>query len=220
MCFSAQADLFAGLVISGVGIDTLRHVRRPAERALAVLPMVFAGHQLVEALVWRGLEGQLQTDVWRPALWAYLVVAFVVLPVLVPVAIGALEPRSNRRRVERFTFVGAGVALVLTYALARGPVHAGIVGHHIEYSVDLWHGGLPIVGLYVVATCGSMLVSAHNHVRWFGAANLLAVSVLAFVDFTAFISLWCAWAALTSTAIAIHLRYINRPPARVLEGSH
>ena len=36
--------------------------------------------------------------------------------------------------------------------------------------------------------------------------NLAAVGVLAWLDQVAFISLWCAWAALTSVAIAVHLR--------------
>ena len=42
--------------------------------------------------------------------------------------------------------------------------------------------------------------------RWFGAANMVAVLVLAWLYETAFISLWCAWAAITSISIALWLR--------------
>jgi hypothetical protein len=215
MCFSAEADVLAGLVVGAIGIDALRHVRQPSEKPLALIPVVLAGHQLVEAFVWWGLQDRVPDDLGRSAMWLFLAIAFGALPVLVPVAVGALEPAVNRGVVRAFTALGAGVAAVLMYAVVRGPAEASIRGHHVDYRVDLWHGGL-IVALYLVATCGSLLVSSHPHVRWFGAANLVAALVLAWLDKTAFISLWCAWAAVTSVAIAAHLRYADEPPDRVI----
>ena len=216
MCFSAQADAVAGVTVGLVGIDALRHVRRPAERLLAAVPLVLARHQLIEAVVWWGLERQPPHGAWRPAAWLYLAIAFGIIPVLVPLAVGALEPEANRRRVAVFTAIGTTVAVVLMAALIRGPVVARIEGHHVDYRVDLWHGGL-VVLLYVVATCGSLLMSDHQHVRWFGVVNLLAAVALAWLARSAFISLWCAWAAVTSVAIAVHLRYA---PGETEAGSH
>ncbi|RPI08379.1 MAG: hypothetical protein EHM63_06355 [Actinobacteria bacterium] len=214
MCFSAEADVVAGLVVGAVGIDALRHVRRRAELPLAAIPVVLAAHQLIEAVIWRGLDDQVPSDVWRTALWVYLAIAFGVLPVLVPVAVGALEPLANRRRVAVFTAIGVTVAIVLMYAVIRGPIIATIEGHHIAYSVGLWHGGL-LVFLYVVATCGSMLVSKHQHVRWFGMVNLVVVGFLAALNQSGLISLWCGWAAVTSVVIAVHLRRGHRTPSQL-----
>ncbi len=209
MCFSADVDVAAGLVVGAVGIDAMRHADRPAEKVLAAIPLLFAAHQLVEALVWWGLEGDVSESVWRPALYMYLVIAFGVLPVLVPLAVGALEPVANRWRMNVLAAVGAVVAVVLMYAVIRGPVEASIEGHYISYSVDLWSGGL-IVALYVAATCGSMLLSKHRHVQVFGAINLVAVVLLVWLSRNGVISLWCLWAAVTSVAIAVHLRHVNR----------
>ena len=208
MCFAPEADLVTGVAVGVVAIDALRHVERPAELPLASIPLVLAGHALIESVVWIGLEGHVREAVWRTALWLYLVIAFSVLPVLVPVAVGALEPIARRRQVAIFTAVGAVVSTVLTYAIVRGPVDAAIEGHHIRYEVDLWHGGL-IVGLYLLATCGSLLWSSQRHVRWFGVASLVAAGVLLWFDKSAFVSLWCAWAAITSVAICVHLRHVN-----------
>jgi hypothetical protein len=58
MCFSPEVDVGAGLVVGAIGIDAVRHVRRPEERWLAALPLVFAVHQLVEAFAWWGLQGR------------------------------------------------------------------------------------------------------------------------------------------------------------------
>ena len=205
MCFSPEADLVSGIVIGAIGIEAFRHVSRPAERALAAVPVVLGVHQLVEAVVWWALQGDLPGRWVEPAATAYLLIAFGVLPILVPAAVGALEPESNRRRLAVFTAIGVAVSAVLVHAIVRGPVVAAIDGHHISYGVDLWHGGL-IVAFYVVATCGALLASVHRHVRWFGMVNLVVVAALVALDRGALISLWCAWAAVTSIAISLHLR--------------
>ena len=205
MCFSAEADLVTGVVISAVGIDACRHVRRPAERLLAAIPLVLGAHQLIEAFVWWGLEGQVGHGMLRFSVWLYLAIAFGLLPILVPLAVGSMEPAPDRRRLAVFTVIGAVVAVTLMHSVIRGPVDASINGHHIDYRVELWHGGI-VVMLYVVATCGALLASHHRRVRWFGAINIVAVGTLAWIDQTAFISLWCTWAAITSVAIAAHLR--------------
>ena len=136
----------------------MRHARDPAERLLAAVPLVLAVHQLVEAFVWWGLQGKVPADVGRVAEWLYLAIAFGVLPVLVPLAVAALEPDTHPRRMRAFVVLGVFVAVVLMYAVLRGPYTATIEGHHIDYRVDLWHGGALVV-LYVVATCGSLLAS-------------------------------------------------------------
>ena len=211
MCFSPEVDLVAGLVIGAVGLDALRHARTPAERPLAALPLVFAGHQLIESVAWWGLQGKIPTVLGDTAEWLYLAIAFGVLPILVPVAVGALDPVGHRLRTTMFVTVGIAVAIALMYAVVRGPVVATINGHYIAYHVGLWHGGTLVV-LYVLATCGSLLASDHVHVRAWGAINLLAVAVLAWVNRAGFISLWCVWAAITSIAIVMHLRYASHEP--------
>ena len=212
MCFSAQADLVVGVGVLALGVDALRHVNKPSERALAALPIVLGAHLLTEVPVWLGLEGDLSESIWRPAMMIYLFIAFAVVPVLVPVAIASLEPVRRRRTSMVFIVIGSLVAASLVYALVRGPVVAEIVGHHVSYSTGIWGGGA-IVFWYVVATCGSLLASSHRRVRWFGAANLAAVIVLVVIDKTALISLWCAWAAVISIAIVWHLRIVASRPA-------
>ena len=212
MCVSVEADIVAGIVVGAVAVDGLRYARRPAERLLAAIPVVLGLHQLVEAVVWLGLDGAVPRPWWRPAAYAYLVIAFAVLPVLVPLAVGALEPRAGRRRIRWFVVLGAAVAAVLTSALVRGPLDVADEGRRIGYEVGLWHGGV-LVALYVLATCGSLLSSSHRHVRWFGSANLVAAAVLAYSDRVGFISLWCMWAAVTSVGVVAHLRWAEASPA-------
>ena len=95
------------------------------------------------------------------------------------------------------------------WRLIRGPVGAAIDGSHIAYSADISYADI-LVGLYIVATCGACLVASSKWLILLGLANLSAVIALGWITFTGFTSLWCAWAALTSIAIAIYLRRNGR----------
>jgi hypothetical protein len=215
VCFSAAADVVGGVVIGAIGVDVLRHVDgRRRYSLLAALPLLLAVHQLDEAFVWWGLQGHVPSTLGHVATWIYLVFAFVVLPVLVPVAIVVLEPEGRRRLLMMpFVVLGAVVAGVLLAAMVRGPVTATLAPHYVGYSTDL-HAGRLVVMLYVTATCGALILSGVRDIARFGVINLIAVVVLARLTIDGFASLWCAWAAISSAAFAIHLRYPSPRLAR------
>jgi hypothetical protein len=52
----------------------------------------------------------------------------------------------------------------------------------------------------------------------FGLLNLAAVAVLAWLMASGVISLWCAWAAVASLVIVIHLRTSDRETDPAIEG--
>ncbi len=208
MCFSPEGDLAGGIVVTAIGVDACRHLRgRNSLLLLAATPLLLGAHQLDESLVWWSLQGHLPHTVGRVAMWIYLLVALVVVPVLVPVAIWVLEPTARRRWIiAPFVALGTGVACVLLVAMLRGPVTVRLGTHHLAYSIGLRHG-LLIIGLYVVATCGSLLLSGYRDIVVFGAANLVVVIILARLTADGFASLWCFYAAIASGAISLHMRF-------------
>ncbi|MGZ4679997.1 MAG: DUF6629 family protein [Ilumatobacteraceae bacterium] len=218
MCFSPQADVVGGVVVAGIGIDVLRHVGgRRHYLGLAALPLMLGVHQLVEAFVWWGLQGHFGTRAGHVATWIYLVFAFVVLPVYLPMAVLVLDPTRRRRTAMMpFVAVGAAVSAVLLAAMLRGPVVAELAHFHVSYATDLRAGGL-VVAAYVIATCGSLVLSGYREIAAFGWVNLVAVALLARLTVDGFASLWCGWAAITSGAFAIHMRYGRERPAPAIE---
>jgi hypothetical protein len=207
VCFSPEGDLGGGLLVTAIGIDACRHLRgRNNQLLLAALPLLLGVHQIDESLVWWSLQGHVPHLVGRVAMWIYLLIALVVVPVFVPVAILRLEPTARRRRIiVPFVILGSIVAAVLFATMLRGPITVRLGSYHLAYSIGLRHG-LLIVGLYVVATCGSLLLSGYKHIVVFGLLNLAVVIVLARLTADGFASLWCFYAALASGAISIHLR--------------
>lgn len=208
MCFSPQADLVGGLVIGAIGVDVVRHVNgRRRHLALAALPLILGLHQLDEAFVWWGLQGHVSATVGHVATWIYLLFAFVLLPTYLPLAVLALEPSGRRRQaMVLFAVLGAVVSIVLLAAMIRGPVVATLGHDHLGYETDL-SAGVLVVAAYVLATCGSLILSGYKDIAIFGIVNLIAVAVLAKLTIDGFASLWCGWAAFSSGAFAIHLRY-------------
>jgi hypothetical protein len=218
MCFSPQADLVGGIVISTIGVAAIRNAqKRHRDVALSALPLLLGAHQVIEAFVWLGLQGREPHDIEKIALWAYLLIAFVVLPTFVPLAVVINEP-SRRRRFIMTPLVAVGVAIstILLVTMLRGPVGVRLRPYHLAYSIDLNHGALVIV-LYVAAICGTLLLSTRRRVVTFGVVNLIAVGVIAWLTVDGFASVWCGWAAITSGAIALHVRVgkARRPPSLV-----
>lgn len=197
-------------MLAVIGFDAARHVHQRRDHlALAALPLLLAAHQIDEAFVWWGLQGHVSATVGRIATWVYLLVAFVVLPVYVPMAVLALEPLGRRRTAMLpFLALGSVVSVVLLAALLHGPVTAELRPYHLSYGTGLPAGGL-VVSAYVVATCGALLFSGYRRLALFGLVNLVAVAVLARLTIGGFASLWCAWAAVTAGFIAVQLRSVE-----------
>jgi hypothetical protein len=204
----ARATLAGGIVVTAIGVDAYRHLRgRNSHLLLATLPLLLGAHQLDESLVWWSLRGDLPHSVGRVAMWIYLIIALVVVPIFVPVAILRLEPTAKRRWIiAPFVALGVAVGTYLFVTMLQGPVTVRLGAYHLAYSVGLHHGIL-VIGLYVVATCGCLLASGYRDVVIFGLANLVAVVVLARLTADGFASLWCGYAALASAAISLHMRF-------------
>ena len=136
MCFSAQADLVGGIVVGAIGLDVVRHVdHRRGHAMLSSLPLLFAAHQLDEAFVWWSLQGHISAGIGRVALWAYLLFAFVILPIFVPTAVLVMEPPGRRRLiVVPFVVLGAVASAILLGDMIRGPIGATLGDYHVAYA--------------------------------------------------------------------------------------
>lgn len=209
MCFSATADVAVGVALVPVAVATLREVRHWRELPFALLPALFAIHQLIEALIWP--TANMPTGVVHAATLAYLFIAFPLLPTLVPVGILMLEPRGARLRVAPFVVLGAVVSVYLAVAIFTQPV--GVIEHpnSLEYEHGVENGFFWAV-LYVVAVLGPALLSGYPSIVAFGAINLVSVLAVATIYLQAFASLWCLAAALASVLVLVHMRRRRRLP--------
>jgi hypothetical protein len=206
MCFSPEADFTAGVVIAGVGVETLRRVSAPRELIVGALPLLFGIHQLVEGFVWLGLRGQVSSGLGNAAKEAYIVYAHAVLPVIVPFGFMLIEPDRRRSRwMWPLACLGLVLGGYLLWQVTAYPVGAQEEARCIDYTTHTPNDVL-IAALYVVATCGPALLSSRRHLRWFGLVCLIGVIATALVRADELTSLWCLYVALVSVLILEHFR--------------
>ncbi|TXC70320.1 hypothetical protein FSB78_04695 [Sphingomonas ginsenosidivorax] len=211
MCFSATASFTASGVLATIGVATLRHVRDPRALLFASVPLLFAIHQCSEGLVWLALDGGIDRPALDHSVFLFTFYALGILPLLMPVSVALLEPAGVRRRaILGLTAVGAFVCIWDVAGLVAFPTRAVIDHHSIAYynpvTSRLW-----ISALYILATCGALLLSTHRVVRTYGVLNVIGLTIVHVVKGYAFASVWCFYAAVLSAVLywQFHRQTIN-----------
>jgi hypothetical protein len=204
VCFSATADLTVGTALVPVAFASLREVKHWREIPFAALPAVFAVHQFIEVALWPRSGTFVSVDTMHLAARAYLFIAMVLLPTLVPLAVLLLEPRGARMRVAPFPVLGAVVSAYLGYLVLTQPVEVVAHRHALEYQTAM-HNGAVWVTLYIIAVIGPALLSGYPSIVTFGVLNLVGLVVVALVYVQAFASLWCVYAAAASVLVLVHM---------------
>ncbi|BFV55094.1 hypothetical protein KCMC57_up01980 [Kitasatospora sp. CMC57] len=205
MCWSAEADLVTGTVVTGLGVACLSGVRRLRQLPLAALPLPLGVHQLVEAAVWLGGEGRAVPRVAQAARMVWALIAMPVLVILVP--FGAWYAAGRPRRLLPFVLLGVATAVPLAVAVLAGPVSAEVHGHTLSYAVGIPLAPLLLVA-YLLATLGPLLLHPDPALRQLGWAMAAAALLCTVLWRTAFASTWCALAALVSVLL---LRWVRQP---------
>ena len=205
MCFNAEVSFAAAGVVGAVGVAGLRYVRNPRDLLLAGLPLAFAAHQLAEGVTWRLLQGEDVVSCTGPSVRAWVLFAWVLLPVWIPLAVAVAEPDAARRR-SMLWMLGLALAaapLWLGQALAFG-VHASRADWSLEYPMP--DPGLSwLVVLYVLVTLVPPLRSSWPWLRALGVAGTVMAVVALVANWWAWPSLWCFGAAVVSVLIVGHL---------------
>ena len=201
MCFSPTASFAAAGGLACIGVATLRHVREPRALLFAAVPLLFAFHQFTEGLVWLGLEGTIGREALARAAFLFRIYAQGLLPFLMPAAVALIEPAGWRRRaILGLAAIGAIVCAWDAWGLLFYPSQTFVQNHSIAYRNPLT-ASLFISLLFILATCGALLLSSHRVVRLYGVANAIGLTVVQIVRDYAFASVWCFYAAVMSAMI-------------------
>ncbi|MZE50790.1 hypothetical protein GTY86_05535 [Streptomyces sp. SID5770] len=207
MCWSAAADLWAGLGIGAVGVASLASVRRPGDAPLAALPLLLGAHQVVEAAVWHADGGA------GPATLAWAVIALPLLPLWIPVGVLTAALPADLPRLLVPLAIGLATACLLAYRLATRPVTAEIRGRTLGYVVDLPYAPL-LLAAYLLATVGTLLLARDRLLRLLGLLTGAGAAVCALLWTTEFVSTWCALAAVASVLLLVWVRGRTGPDPR------
>jgi hypothetical protein len=221
MCFSASASFIAAAFTGATGLVAATRVHTREQMPLAVVPLVFAGQQGLEGLLWLSLPKHPEGPISSLLTYAFLAFAKVIWPVLIPVAVLLIEPEARRRRLLTWcSAAGALTGAFFVISLSSQVHTARIEESHIAYSAEPY---LPVLIciMYFVATCAAPLLSSHRPVRALGVIVTIGSLVTYVFYWEEFTSVWCFFAAAASCVIVFHFekarqlrRSLPQPKAR------
>jgi uncharacterized protein DUF6629 len=208
MCFSAQASFGTSAVLLPAGIYCLRSatVKNRDYLPLASIPVIFGIQQFCEGMVWVGLQRN-DPDLARSAALCFLLFALVFWPVWMPFSILRLESKGRARSaLGLLATIAFAVSLSVYLPLmthARQWLILSIQHHSIVYKLT----SLPTfraipLGLwqlsYIAVVLIPFVVVRHRGLRVFGILIAASAALTHLAFWYAFISIWCAFAAILS----------------------
>jgi hypothetical protein len=203
MCFSAAASFTGGVVVSAVGVATVRKATKPTQRLFSGIPLLFGFQQFAEGVLWITLGSGGYDLLQNVATYTFLIMALVVWPVVVPLSMWFMEEVRKRKKILAGLIVTGGtVSLFYAFSLISYDVTPQINGSHIQYVDEFPQTPVNIVLLlYLTSTIVPLFASSVRRMWLFGILITvsLLVSAIFFAQYLA--SVWCFFAALTSVVI-------------------
>ena len=204
MCFSATASFVAGVSLSAIGVLTLKKAEQKAWVPLAMIPLLFGVQQIIEGMLW--LSFRFDAPLLNVTMtYVFTLFSHVLWPIFVPFSIGLVETVAWRKKViAAFQVIGIVVGLYLLYWIVKFPVTSEVDKHIVYVSPHFYK--VPMMALYLAATCVGCFFSSHKLINIFGVLALLLFMVAYWVHAVAFFSIWCFFAAILSVVIYLHFK--------------
>jgi hypothetical protein len=208
MCFSPEASFAGGIIISTIGVVTIRKVHKPSQILFACIPLFFGFQQMAEGLLWVTIPRPEYTDIRVIGTYIFLIMADFLWPVMIPLSVLFMEENKKRKTILR-VLLGMGILLSLYYAfcLITFDVTPEIIGYHIYYNTT-FPKSLSMIAfiIYLIVTITPLFVSSIKRTHLLGILMFLSCLVTA-IFFTQYLtSVWCFFAALISVVIFWILR--------------
>ena len=208
MCFSANASFAGAVVISAIGVATVREVHKPSQLVFASIPLFFGLQQFTEGLVWLTLRNPYLAHIETFCTYMFLVMAEVLWPMMIPLSVLFMEKGKKRKKILWVLLVmGLSVSLYYAFCLLFFNVTPQIKGYHIQYKTDFPNSWTILAFItYFIASVTPLFVSSIKRTHLLGILMSLSFLVTAVFYLQYLASVWCFFAALMSGVIFWILR--------------
>jgi len=211
MCFSSEASFGAGIVLTAIGIATLKKSKSSNEKLFASIPLIFAIQQITEGFLWLTLKGKIDSGFEAPTTYFFLFIAQVVWPTCVPLSILFLEKDEKRKIfLKILAAIGVFVTLYNIYVLFAFNFKTNIIGHHVDYPKEYPFGLRYVIGVsYILVTIFPPFLSSVKKM-WIVSIAVLASTVITGIFYKEyFVSVWCFFASVISVTVLIVLNHLQ-----------
>jgi Family of unknown function (DUF6629) len=203
MCFSPAASFAGGVIISAIGVATVKKIHKPSQILFACIPLFFGFQQFAEGVVWLTLPMQQHEIIQKIAVLIFLITALVIWPVMIPLAVMLMEKSAKKRKILlNFLLAGGILSGYYAYCLFSFSVSPRVEGFHIKYYTSFPESlAMGATIIYLIATIIPLFISSIKSTHWLGILMTLSC-MLTIVFFKQYLtSVWCFFAALISGMI-------------------
>ena len=213
MCFSAGASFGASVVLTVIGVSSLKKVQQPAQLIFASIPLIFAAQQITEGFIWLALLHPGYAFMVQALTHIFLLIAQVIWPVWVPLGIWLLEKEATRKKILlAFLVTGILISVYISYCLVVYHVQASIIGYHVSYEQGYLVGFRRYGGiLYIIATVIPPFFSSIKKMWLIGVATIISYAVTVIFYENYITSVWCFFASIISLSVFAIMRKIKIP---------
>jgi len=203
MCFSPEASFAGGVIISAIGVVTIRKVQKSSQVLFASIPLFFGIQQIAEGFVWMTIPLPEYIAVQKVFVYIFLIMAQVIWPVMIPLSVLFME-ESKKKKKMLYILLGIGGLLSVYYATCLIIFHINprIVGYHIIYYNDFPRNiSIPATLVYLIATIPPLFISSLKRTHLLGMLMTFSciVTIIFFRQYLT--SVWCFFAAIISGVI-------------------
>ena len=205
MCFSSEASFAGGVIISAIGVATVRKVHKPSQILFSSIPLFFGFQQITEGMLWLTLPLSDFEGLRHVSTYLFLVMAQVIWPVMIPLSVLFMEDSEKKKKyLVALLFVGTALAIYYAFCLLSFNVYPQIQGYHVYYENDFPKSPVfTIVSFifYLIATITPLFVSSIKKTHSLGILMTLSCLVTGIFFTQYLLSVWCFFAALISGVI-------------------
>jgi hypothetical protein len=208
MCFSAEASFAGGVIISAIGIVTVKNVHKPSQLVFASIPLFFGIQQIVEGCLWLTIPVPEYLHFQKIVTYIFLIMADFLWPTMIPLAVLLMEENKKRKKILRILLImGLSLSVYYAFCLLFFNVDPKIMGYHIKYDTDFPKSlSMPAFIVYLLVTITPLFISSIKRTHLLGILMFLSCLITA-IFFTQYLtSVWCFFAALISVVIFWILR--------------
>jgi hypothetical protein len=203
MCFSTTASFGAGIVLTVIGLATIKKTHHRSQLLFASIPLIFGVQQIAEGILWLTLPNPEYLTLQKIFTHVFLFFAQTVWPIWVPIAILLLEKKATRKNIQKFFILSGLIAGVyLGYCLFTLNVEAKIIGQHIDYLQDYPENTRFFsILLYGLAT---IVPTFFSHIKrmWLLGATILISYIITYIFYNQFLlSVWCFFSSIISLSV-------------------
>ncbi len=203
MCFSPEASFTGGIIISAIGVITVRKVHKPSQILFACIPLFFGFQQFAEGSLWLMLRSTEHNLFKEISTYVFLITAQVIWPVMIPLSVLFLEESKRKKKILlALLLVGIILSGYYAFCLFSFTVTPVIEGFHIKYQNDFPRSlAMTATIFYLIATITPLFVSSvkKTHLLGIMMASSCIVTAIFFTQYLT--SVWCFFAALISGVV-------------------